>query len=157
MQNSVNRVYCGNSWSAIFTTEIGKSIHPSNLHFSRSSVLFIPAVQSFYSSRFFHLMHKLDAIGNLDFEGLDMDPISPRVIQKTALLLGLIDSKQLPLYNLSPCRGGEVLIELKNGNYEAEIYVYENEEPQLLVFNKENCLFDGRYTLKDANDYFFGF
>jgi len=102
-------------------------------------------------------MHKLDAIGNFDFEGLDLDPISPRVIQKTALLLGLTDSNQLPLYNLSPGRGGEVLIELKNGNYEAEIYVYENEEPQLLVFNKENCLFDGRYTLKDANDYFFGF
>jgi len=102
-------------------------------------------------------MHKLDAIGNLDFEGLDMDPISPRIIQKTALLLGLIDSNQLPLCNLSSGRGGEVLIELKNGNYEAEIYVNDNEKPQLFVFNKENCLFDGKYILKDANDYLFGF
>lgn len=59
------------------------------------------------------------------------------------------DKKSLPVYFVAPGRNGEVLIELKDEqDRTAEIYFNEAGSIEMLLFESDDCIFEGEYSEK---------
>ena len=141
---------------SIYTTTIGESLCSELMLGNISTILFETTAVTYFSSKYIKMNEMLQSIKGIDFESENMDVVSLNVIENASSILRLLAIKNMPIYHVSPGRGGEILLELKNGFYEVEIYVYPNEKPELLIYNNDKCLFDGEFTLNNLTQYFLG-
>jgi hypothetical protein len=61
----------------------------------------------------------------------------------------------LPLYFVSPGVNGEIMIECKKGSKAAEIYFNPDESDELLLFDDNQCIFEG--SLNDSFTFLISF
>jgi hypothetical protein len=57
------------------------------------------------------------------------------------------DEDGLEVYFVAPGPNGEIVIEFKRGNLEAEVYFDEDDAGQVLIYNGDNCVVEG--AIKD--------
>ena len=99
------------------------------------------------AQKFDQLNEMLDSIRELPFEKLDMDEIIEPTIQKANEILFELNKEKFPLYNISPGRGGEILIELKKNELEVEVFINEDSSIEQLIYNNNQLVFESEYQL----------
>lgn len=54
-----------------------------------------------------------------------------------------IDAHRIPVYFTAPGPNGEIVVELRKGNYEAEVYFNANNSKDVLIYEGDACISEG--------------
>ncbi len=55
-----------------------------------------------------------------------------------------IDAHGISVYFTAPGPNGEIVVELRKGNYEAEVYFNANNSNEVLIYEGDTCISEGR-------------
>jgi hypothetical protein len=90
-----------------------------------------------------------------NWDGYGADPVSPSAIAEAEKFIRIADNYLWQIYFVAPGKNGEVLVELsgKNG-LNAEIYFNPDSSKELLVFQNDDCLYEGKFNLETLEQYF---
>lgn len=103
------------------------------------------------------LISKVEKFRNLknDFDTYEADKISPASAEAAIRLIKESDRNNLPLYFVAPGRNGDILVEFKNKEGKsAEIYVNPDGTRELLMYQNENCIYEGDFVSKKIENFF---
>ena len=54
-----------------------------------------------------------------------------------------IDAHRIPVYFTAPGPNGEIVVELRKGNYEAEVYFNADNSNEVLIYEGDACISEG--------------
>lgn len=78
-----------------------------------------------------------------NWDGYGANIPEDNVINKAIEFLRLADLESIVAYFVAPGPNGEILIEFKNDKFEAEIYFNQNMDNQILIYDRDECVFEG--------------
>lgn len=78
-----------------------------------------------------------------NWDGYGASSLKDKVINNAIEFLRLADEDGIDPYFVAPGPNGEILIEFKNKNLEAEIYFNQDKDNQLLIYDGDECVFEG--------------
>lgn len=70
----------------------------------------------------------------------------------------VIDAHGIPVYFTAPGPNGEIVVELRKGNYEAEIYFNADNSNEVLIYDGNACISEGEldFLLPQIFELFYG-
>lgn len=69
---------------------------------------------------------------------------SERAIVNALSFIRVIDAHGIPVYFTAPGPNGEIVVELRKGNYEAEVYFHADNSNEVLIYEGDTCISEGR-------------
>lgn len=135
------------STSSITFSNSGDPINPfwslSWNHIARNSTVF-PDIH-FFPGEITDFIQKLNDFGRLKDNWDSYGAEVPSKISIKNARRFLLDNAHVALqfYFVSPGVNGEIMIELKNGNKSAEIYFLPDASTELVMFEGDDCIFEG--------------
>lgn len=88
---------------------------------------------------------KLTAFKSLeaDWDSYGAEVPSLHAISGAISFIRKADADELAIYFVAPGPDGEILVELTANGREAEVYFYPDGSTELLIYEADNCLFEG--------------
>lgn len=68
---------------------------------------------------------------------------SESAILNALSFIRVIDAQGIPVYFTAPGPNGEIVIELRKGNYEAEVYFNADNSNEVLIYDGDACISEG--------------
>lgn len=68
---------------------------------------------------------------------------SERAIVNALSFIRVVDANGIPVYFTAPGPNGEIVVELRKGNYEAEVYFHANNSNEVLIYEGDTCISEG--------------
>lgn len=69
---------------------------------------------------------------------------SESAIVNALSFIRVIDVHGISVYFTAPGPNGEIVVELRKGNYEAEVYFNANNSNEVLIYEGDTCISEGR-------------
>jgi len=121
-------------------------------------VVYIPLSAPLSSNAKKHFT-KLESFINLEenWDSYGANPVSPSSIYDALKFICFADYNSWQVYFVAPGKNGDVLVELKVQNgLAAEIYFNPDHSKELLIFQEDDCLYEGEFDPKVLVQYFDG-
>ena len=68
---------------------------------------------------------------------------SESAIVNALSFIRVIDAHGIPVYFTAPGPNGEIVVELRKGNYEAEVYFNADNSNEILIYEGDTCISEG--------------
>lgn len=68
---------------------------------------------------------------------------SESAIVNALSFIRVIDAHRIPVYFTAPGPNGEIVVELRKGNYEAEVYFNADNSNEALIYEGDACISEG--------------
>ena len=68
---------------------------------------------------------------------------SGNAIANAVSFIRTIDAYEIPVYFSAPGTNGEIVVELRKGNYEAEVYFNADNSNEVLIYEGDTCISEG--------------
>lgn len=68
---------------------------------------------------------------------------SESAIVNALSFIRVIDAHRIPVYFTAPGPNGEIVVELRKGNYEAEVYFNADNSNEVLIYEGDACISEG--------------
>ena len=68
---------------------------------------------------------------------------SENAIVNALSFIRVIDAHGIPVYFTAPGPNGEIVVELRKGNYEAEVYFNADNSNEILIYEGDTCISEG--------------
>lgn len=99
------------------------------------------------SARNQYAINKIQSYGSFEknWDSYDADPVSKEVINHSVRIIEKLNQLNQEIYFAAPGPNGEISIELKNGNRNAEMLIYPNKKFKYVFFDNKD--FEGQGTV----------
>ncbi len=91
------------------------------------------------------VVSKISGFRNLapNWDSYGAEKPSRNAIDNTVSFIRTIDAHEIPVYFSAPGTNGEIVVELRKGNYEAEVYFNANNSNEVLIYEGDACISEG--------------
>ncbi len=78
-----------------------------------------------------------------NWDSYEAEKPSENAIVNTVSFIRTIDAHEIPVYFSAPGPNGEIVVELRKRNYEAEIYFNADNSNEVLIYEGDTCISEG--------------
>lgn len=91
------------------------------------------------------VVSKISGFKNLtsNWDSYGAEKPSRNAIDNTVSFIRTIDALEIPVYFSAPGSNGEIVVELRKGNYEAEVYFNADNSNEVLIYEGDACISEG--------------
>lgn len=123
---------------------LSESLEAEQMECSSIVIVFYPTTPPLSDSAR-KVVSKISGFINLapNWDSYGSEKPSGKAIANTVSFIRTIDAHEIPVYFSAPGTNGEIVVELRKGNYEAEVYFNADNSNEVLIYEGDACISEG--------------